>query len=309
VTMAVKKLDHDTLEVIAETICGSGEGGGAVPYSSAAPYRTRSEIIRFFEKLGIAPAGQSSTRKWFVLESLRSLNDQTGGEPVAPGIESVLLRLANPQEYRGDMKVTQEVTSYLNRVLALEGLQIVLEGIMPHLRPIRPAAPPPKPKEPAFEPPPDFTRLAVEQRLAEILAGRWSEAQKCVQAGAYLSGVIMMGSLLEGLLLSKAESNLALVHRASRSPKDKSGKTKPLHEWSLSALIDVANEVGWLQGDVRRFSHALRESRNLVHPYQQRLEPADPDLHTCSICWEVVRAAVADLLEVEGSSQSAGGQQ
>jgi hypothetical protein len=67
----------------------------------------------------------------------------------------------------------------------------------------------------------------------------------------------------------------------------------------LSALIDVAYEVGWLQGDVKRFSHALRESRNIVHPSMQRLLREIPDADTCAICWQVVRAAVADLLEAD----------
>jgi hypothetical protein len=64
----------------------------------------------------------------------------------------------------------------------------------------------------------------------------------------------------------------------------------------LGSLIEVAHQVGWLGGDVKRFSHALRESRNIVHPYVERLHAERPDLDTCSICWLVVRAAVADLL-------------
>jgi len=293
------------LEVIAETICGGGGGSGAAEYAAPGVYRSKSEIVAFFSRATAPAKGQSSTRKWFVLECLQELNREPGGELVSAGMEKVILRLANPQEYRGELQTTQAVMDHLNRVLRLEGLEVVLDGVRPRLRQVQAAVPPQKPKAYSHEPPPDFVRLDVEPRLAEILASRWSDAQKCVDAAAYLSAVIMMGSVLEGVLLSKAESNLTTVYKALAAPKDKfSGKPKALHDWSLSTLIDVAHEVGWLQGDVKRFSHSLRESRNIVHPYFHRTQPDDPDADTCSICWQVVRAAVADLLEVEKAGSS-----
>ena len=300
-----KMLDASTLEVIAETICGGGGGSGAAEYSAPGVYRSKSEIISFFARANAPARGQSSTRKWFVLESLQDLNNALGGQVVSAGLENVIIRLANPQEYRGDMQTTQAVMDHLNRVLRLEGIEVVLDGVRPRLREVQPGAPPPKPKARVHEPPPDFVRLGVEPRLAEISVGRWNEAQRCVDATVHLSAVIMMGSVLEGVLLSKAESNRSVVHQAKAAPKDKSsGQPKGLHDWSLSSLIDVAHEVGWLQGDVKRFSHSLRESRNMVHPYFHRTQSDDPDADTCSICWQVVRAAVADLLEVEKSAST-----
>jgi hypothetical protein len=37
----------------------------------------------------------------------------------------------------------------------------------------------------------------------------------------------------------------------------------------------------------------------VVHPYVQRLFNEIPDHDTCAICWQVVRAGVADLLKTE----------
>ena len=69
--MAIKKLEDTTLEAIAEIICGSGQGsGGGASYEAPGPYRSKSEIDTFFNRAGVAPKGESSTRKWFVLESL-----------------------------------------------------------------------------------------------------------------------------------------------------------------------------------------------------------------------------------------------
>jgi len=292
-----KEIDSSTLEVIAETICGSGQGAGGGPsYESPGPYRTKSEIINFFRRAGVEPEGQSSTRKWFALESLAAINMGNLGNLIPSGIEKILCRLASPREYRGDSEITQKVIDHLNQVLQVEGLEIVLLGVQPQIRERKAEAGSPKPKDKPLEKPPDLTRIVSDSSLSDILMLRWEEAQKCVRAGSHLSAIIMMGSILEGILLYKVEQNMGIANRAKASPKDRTGKPKPIQEWGLSSLIDVAHESGWLQGDVKRFSHALRESRNIVHPYVQRLLSDKPDEDTCSICWQVVRAAVSDLL-------------
>ncbi len=296
-----KRLDDTTLEAVAELICGAGQGGGgAAVYEAPGPYRSKSEIYAFFARAGVKPAGQSSTRKWFALESLQVVNSEPFGNLLPSSLEKVLLRLATPKEYRGDASVSRAVVAHLNRVLQVEGLEIILLGVDPQLRERAPGMAPPERPQPQHGPPPNFSRLVGDPTLANILIFRWEEAQRCLSAGAYLSAVIMMGSILEGVLLHKVEANLTTAHQARCAPKERAtGRPKPINEWGLSTLIDVAHDVGWLQGDVKRFSHSLRESRNIVHPYVQRLLDETPDSDTCSICWQVVRAAVADLLQVD----------
>ena len=251
------------------------------------------EINAFFRRAGVRPQGQSSTRKWFVLESLQSINGTAH-------LDKVLLRLASPKEYRADSNLTRQVADYLNRALQVEGLQVDLVGVDPKLSERKASATPPSPQAPPLESPPDFLRIVADISLAEILSQRWHEAQKCVNAEAYLAAVVMMGSILEGVALFKVEASPATANQAKGAPKNpRTGKPRPFHKWGLSALIDVAHELGWLQGDVKRFSHALRESRNMVHPYMERLLADRPDQDTCSICWQVVRAAVSDLLEID----------
>ena len=247
------------------------------------------EILTFFQQAGVASRGQSGTRKWFVLESLELVNGTNA-------LEQVLLRLASPKEYPGKSSVRSEVEESLNDILQVEGLEISLVGVDPVLRERTASVSVPEQKEMPVQVAPDFHRLVQDDSLADVLSFRWQEAQKCVQGEAYLAAVVMMGSILEGVLLNRFEHNLEIGNRAKSSPKvRKTGKPKPIHEWGLSSMVDVAHEVGWLQGDVKRFSHALRESRNLVHPYVQRLHDEVPDEDTCSICWPVVQAAVTDL--------------
>lgn len=290
----MKRLDDSTLEAIAEAICGAGEGAGG-GYAAPGPYRTKTQICDFFRRAGVDPQGMSSTRKWFALESLQAINGTAQ-------LDSVLKRLASPKEYRGDAAVTQAVTGHLNQVLQVEGLELALVGVEPQIRERKAAASVPKPQDTPLETPPDFARFVTDASLADILDFRWAEAQRCFRADAHLSVVVMMGSIIEGVLLHKAEHHMKAANQAKAAPKDKAGAVKPIQDWSLSSLIDVAHESGWLQGDVKRFSHALRESRNIVHPYVQRLSKDRPDGDTCRICWQVVRAAVADLLEVDKES-------
>ena len=274
----MKTIDDRTLEAIAELICGSGDGSGG-GYKSPGPYRSMVDIIKFFDRAGVLPRGESSTRKWFVLESLQNVNG-------TDDFEKVVLRLASPKEYSGDSEVTQRVNDYLNGTLQVEGVEVVLVGVEPQLRDRDASMATPQLNQTQIEDSPDFHKLVSDSSLADVLSFRWQEAQRCVQGEAYLAAVVMMGSILEGVLLHRFENDLQAVYRANSSPKER-GKPRPINKWGLSTLIDVAHEVGWLQGDVKRSSHALRESRNLVHPYMQRLQQDKPDRDTCSICWPV----------------------
>jgi hypothetical protein len=133
-------------------------------------------------------------------------------------------------------------------------------------------------------------------KLEAIIRERWIDAQKCQHVGAYLASIILMGSILEALLLGKAISFAADAQRSSRAPKRKDGSQIPIPDWNLNALIDVAVDCSWLKVDRGKFGHALRESRNVVHPWQHASINADFDEATCKTCWQVLNAAVEDLL-------------
>lgn len=132
--------------------------------------------------------------------------------------------------------------------------------------------------------------------LGLVIQQRWLEAQKCQLAKAYLAAVIIMGSILEALLLARASKDPARAYQAKAAPQNKNGSTKAIHDWTLHNLIEVAVELGWLKTDRGKFSHALRESRNVVHPYEQARTGANFDEHTCKTSWHVLNASVEDLV-------------
>ena len=60
-------------------------------------------------------------------------------------------------------------------------------------------------------------------------------------------------------------------------------------------FIKRFSELGFLKEDVKKFSHALRDFRNYIHPYQQAASGFNPDIHTAKICWQVLKAAIFQL--------------
>lgn len=153
-----------------------------------------------------------------------------------------------------------------------------------------------KPKKELFRGP-NMTRITgVLPELEPVIQERWLEAQRCQHAGAYLASVIIMGSILEALLLARCSQSPSDSYQANAAPKDKAGKNVVLHDWSLHALIEVSVERGWLKTDRGGFSHALRESRNIVHPYAHARNRANFDETTCKVCWQVLNASADDLI-------------
>lgn len=145
--------------------------------------------------------------------------------------------------------------------------------------------------------PPDFSRLTSSiPGLKEELERRWREAQKCVHVEAFTSAVILMGSILEGLLLARALLSLSHAYQSARAPKDRTRKPLAVQDWTLSTLIDVAVDVGWLKADRGKFSHALRESRNVVHPWQAVMSRTTFDQATCVTTWHVLDSSTEDLI-------------
>jgi len=133
-----------------------------------------------------------------------------------------------------------------------------------------------------------------DTRLVASLAARWEEARRCMGVGAHLATVLLLGSILEGVLMDIIKRHQEEANRSPKSPKA-GGKVKPFRDWSLHDCIEVACEQRWLRGDRLRFSHALRESRNLVHPDVELASGEWPTESSCRICWEVVKAALDDL--------------
>lgn len=108
--------------------------------------------------------------------------------------------------------------------------------------------------------------LKLDSVITGVLEQRLSEIEKCLNAKCSLSVIFLAGSTLEGILLGMASTNPKLFNESSVSPKDKTEKVKLFPLWTLNDFINVACDVGMLDIDVKKFSHALRDFRNYIHP-------------------------------------------
>lgn len=150
-----------------------------------------------------------------------------------------------------------------------------------------------------------FDGIGLDQSIKKIAEARFVEAQRCLESGASLATIFLCGSILEGVLLGVAENNPKTFNKCDISPKDSNDKVKKFYKWSLAQFIDVAYKLGYLNLDVQKFSHGLRDFRNYIHPYQQKESGFAPDKETAKICMQVLRAALVSLSKSDGGNPPA----
>lgn len=146
---------------------------------------------------------------------------------------------------------------------------------------------------------PDFSPLAGNQEMRNILTRRWKECCKCVNADAHLAAIVMMGGLLEALFVARANKMPAkdpLINAIS-APKDKAtGKTLNYQEWMLDSYIKVAHELKWITESAKEVADVLKEYRNYIHPEKERRHGVVLTLNDSAMFWSVTKALVRQLL-------------
>lgn len=142
---------------------------------------------------------------------------------------------------------------------------------------------------------PYIDKLPIEREMVLIIESRLAEVKRVLEVKAYLSSVILCGSILEAVLLGAAQKNPEQFNSSKASPKGKNGKVKQFRYWTLANLIDVASEVDILKPDIKNSSLALRDFRNYIHPRQEVRDQFSPDEHTAKICFHALKAALASV--------------
>lgn len=274
-------LDPSTLDQIASLICGD----------DGPCYRQYWQIRNFFQSAGwpaVPEYEPGRGRGRWTRDLLRDRHD----DPELIG--AVIRRLADPLEYPDVPDTAARVAELLNGFLAFEGLRLVYRRGRPAIVEAEPVF-----RSPAVTAPVSLRagidEIIGDSEVARLLQLRLDEARTCREYGAYLSSVIMLGSVLEGVLREVALSRKEQAYQCQRAPKDKNGKPHPIYRWKLAELIDVAHRCGWIQLDVQRFSQRLRDYRNMVHPAVEISDGHHPDEDTVAICWNVVVASLNDL--------------
>lgn len=137
----------------------------------------------------------------------------------------------------------------------------------------------------------------LDDKIKKILEYRIKEIIINMKNKNYLSAIILIGSTLEGILLSLAENNQDKFNKSKTAPKDKENKVLKFKSWTLSSLIYTAYTENFINLDIKKFSHVLRDFRNYIHPYEQLTSNFDPNEDTIKISWQVLIAAINNLNE------------
>ena len=146
---------------------------------------------------------------------------------------------------------------------------------------------------------PDFSPLAGNQEMRDILTRRWHECAKCVNADAHLAAIVMMGGFLEALFVARANkmTDKSPLTSAANAPKDKAtGKTTNYQDWMLDSYIKVGCELNWITESAKDVADKLKEYRNFVHPAKELRYGITLAHNDSTIFWQVTKALARQLL-------------
>lgn len=279
-------LSQKTLECLREMI------------NERTEYRSGPKIIKFFNALGFNDAySQGFPSRWmFTDDRLSKING-------TPKIDECIKRVFAPINFVGRVAELDQLLNDFNQYLAFDKWRIEREGAELRFRrldKIEVQEPPsPNQREDDFLQRDfsdvHFDGLGLEPSVLAVLEQRVKEIEKCYSSGSPLAVILLAGSTLEGVLLGIATCHPQAFNSASASPKDASGKVRPFQSWTLNSFIDVSRELRLVEHDTHKFSHALRDFRNYIHPFEQLASGFSPREHTAKICLQVLKAASHDL--------------
>lgn len=261
-------------------------------------YRSGPQLVQFFNKLGGKDQyGQGFPSRWiYTDEKLKKFNG-------TPELDKCIRMVFDPRLYIGRFQDLDRFINELNQFMVFDKWKVIRNNTEITFKRVEKVQIPDSDTEFILNEDEFLNKefsavsldnLGFDSNITDIINSRLSEIKNCIKGQIHLSAIFLTGSSLEGILLGIALKNPRHFNSAKSSPK-KDDKVKPLHEWTLSNLIDTAHELGLLRDDVKKFSHALREFRNYIHPYQQLSTQFFPDQHTAQICWQVLKAAIYQL--------------
>ncbi len=282
-------LSQKTLESLREMI------------NQKTEYRSGPKIIQFFNGLGFSDTyGKGFPSRWmFTDERLSQING-------TPKIDECIRRIFAPINFIGRMAELDQLIDDFNQYLTFDKWRIERKDEEIHFRKLDKV----EIHEPhLIEEREDsflnrdfsdvrFDGLELESDLLTVLEQRIKEIEKCYSSDSPLAVILLAGSTLEGVLFGIAKCFPRNFNCACAAPKDQStGKIRPFKAWTLKNFIEVSRELRLIGEDTCKFSHALRDFRNYIHPFEQLASGFSPREHTAKICLQVLKAALHDLVQ------------
>lgn len=260
-------------------------------------YRSGPKLVTYFNDLEFNDSyGQGFPSRWMYTDEKLS---QINGSPI---LDKCIKKLFSPVNYIGRFGELDSFINDFNQYLAFDGWKVVRSGKEINFAKAGDIDFEDKSSEVTED---DFlsreleeislNQIGLDSVIISTLNFRLEEIKKCLSIKAPLSVIFLSGSTLEGILLGVALKYPKEFNQSKSSPKNKDGKVKVIHDWSLNDFINVAHDIGLLKEDVKKFSHSLRAFRNYIHPFEQMSSGFNPDEHTAKISWQVLKAAIFQL--------------
>lgn len=260
-------------------------------------YRSGFKLVRFFNKLGFNDEYEQGfpSRRYYTLEKLNSINETVGiaqciknlfdPKNFPPNPEELDSHIENFNKFllfdrykvtRNNIEIAIEQIDEINYSVGIESDLVVKTDYFRDL---------------------NIDSLKLDSSITEIIEYRLDEILLCFNSGAWLATILVAGSTLEGIFLGLAQKYPHKFNVAQRSPRDSAEKPKSFHLWKLSNFIDVADELKLINYDNHKFSHALRDFRNYIHPSKQFKSSFAPREHTAKICIQVLESAIQEMID------------
>lgn len=266
-------------------------------------YRKGPELVLFFNKLGFQDVYRPGfpSRGAYTLERLSQING-------TPEIDKCIKNIFDPIEYINRYSDLDKLIQGFNEYLSFDGWKVVRNNAEINIRKNLTLNIDEKIREELCSTEDSFIRqqyvinldgLKLLPSLFHIIETRIDEIGKCIETECSLAAIFLSGSTIEGILLNVASNHPQKFNQSNSAPKNKEGKVKPFHEWSLNNFIDVSFDLGVLKLDVYKYSHVLRDFRNFIHPYEQMSKNFSPDIHTATISFQVLKAAICQIEQFE----------
>ena len=128
----------------------------------------------------------------------------------------------------------------------------------------------------------------LEKNMKEELERRLREISRCMGVKSYLAVLLLVGSVLEGLLMSVATDNEGDFRRCM----NKGQEGKDFSKWSLGELIDVAHKTNWIENYQEGCMDVLRNFRNYIHPRQALEDKFYPQKDMVNLALEILTGIV-----------------
>ena len=132
----------------------------------------------------------------------------------------------------------------------------------------------------------DLFDFIADPKFRALLERDFEELEKCVEAKASKSVLILSGSIIEALLIEFFTHN----------PPGSKTKTQVL-KMALNELIDEASNIGLIKPQSKDLSTVVRNYRNLIHPGVEVRKNEDFDFNTAVVAYHLVKMIVNETKE------------